>query len=815
MIIKKLSLYGYNRLATSGIREINIIPSNKIILIVGTNGTGKSSLLRELSPLPAISQDYAKGGYKYIEIFHDNKTYHLLSEFSSPARHSFRINGEELNTSGTLQIQRELVKQHFNITPEVHDLMLGVKSFHRMSPKERNDWFNRLCSTDYTFAISFFNKLKEKLRDTQGALNLTSSKKMQEINKKEDIDKVHSYTIYKNQLEDQLATLHKLSVKGDPYNLDSNIKKYKTLIKEISEYTSSIYSNIKSSSIDSPRYDNDKITTKIRELEKLIDTNNGMLDAYGTDLNTLTQLQNEHNLSQLEQEYKEVNAKLSNPYTPMFQYKDSAQAFESIKSIKEQLYVYLSDMTQYNGKIYTKAILEDLTNKRRKCIELVNHHSSEVASISAKLCNIESVKTICPKCSYIWHRDINESSIEQLKNKLSTAKEDMNDKQAKLKLIEEHIEKCSSYMNTWNGIKAIMNGTPVLGPLWRKVLDNNLISTEPNEVKGIIERAEADLQSQLRIKELVDHKERIEYTMELIRKSGLQEVSLEERIKSIQSNIRDIYTQQDVLNKQLKHIRNIDLSYNDMRTKITELNTRLEESYSISKIIEETIESAKVSKLIDFVKKELDLVNAKINEAAINEQHLKYLEQEESTLKQHISYCKILQDAMSPKTGLLALGMSGFINDTLRRMNDIISEIWSYPLELLPCNIDEGENLDYRFPIRVGETTISDINIGSSAMKEIVDLSFRLVVMRYLGLDQYPVYIDELGASFDEKHRDAAFKLIRDMASSDEFSQLFLISHYSENYGSLCNIDSIVLSDTNITVSSEIKASTCCTITRD
>ena len=78
MIIKKLILSGYNRLLNTGISEINIVPQNKITLIIGTNGSGKSSLLKELTPLPAISQEYSKTGFKYVEIEHDNKFFNLI-----------------------------------------------------------------------------------------------------------------------------------------------------------------------------------------------------------------------------------------------------------------------------------------------------------------------------------------------------------------------------------------------------------------------------------------------------------------------------------------------------------------------------------------------------------------------------------------------------------------------------------------------------------------------------------------------------------------------------------------------------------------
>ena len=133
MLIRKLSLSGYNRLATTSIKTIEIQPKNKIVLIIGLNGCGKSSLLKELTPLPAISQEYQKDGYKFIEIEHNGKIFSLLSDFGSAHKHSFRVDGEELNQPGTLQIQRELVKEYFNITQEIHDLMLGNKSFHKMS----------------------------------------------------------------------------------------------------------------------------------------------------------------------------------------------------------------------------------------------------------------------------------------------------------------------------------------------------------------------------------------------------------------------------------------------------------------------------------------------------------------------------------------------------------------------------------------------------------------------------------------------------------------------------------------------------------
>ena len=92
-----------------------------------------------------------------------------------------------------------------------------------MSPKERNDWFNKLCSTDYSFALSFYNKIKEVTRDTQGALNLIKSKKVQELTKKENLEQRNSLVIYKNQLELCLDNILKFNTSSDPIFLEKNM----------------------------------------------------------------------------------------------------------------------------------------------------------------------------------------------------------------------------------------------------------------------------------------------------------------------------------------------------------------------------------------------------------------------------------------------------------------------------------------------------------------------------------------------------------------------------------------------------------------
>ena len=57
-------------------------------------------------------------------------------------------------------------------------------------------------------------------------------------------------------------------------------------------------------------------------------------------------------------------------------------------------------------------------------------------------------------------------------------------------------------------------------------------------------------------------------------------------------------------------------------------------------------------------------------------------------------------DELSPVNGLIADQLYGNIKCIVSQMNEIISQIWTYDLEILPCGL-ESNDLDYKFPIQV------------------------------------------------------------------------------------------------------------------
>ena len=194
MKIIKLELRGYKRLALAHIKHLVYEPKAAQQVIVGTNGSGKSSLLYELSAMPANHRMYDAGGMKKITIEHKGSIYELTSDFSKGNSHSFIKDGVELNTgTGTYSVQLELVYRHFKLNAKVHELILGQKRFSSMSVAERRQWFTELADADYSYAIGVYNSLKERMRDISGAIKIAKKKLSIETTKSyssEDIDRL-------------------------------------------------------------------------------------------------------------------------------------------------------------------------------------------------------------------------------------------------------------------------------------------------------------------------------------------------------------------------------------------------------------------------------------------------------------------------------------------------------------------------------------------------------------------------------------------------------------------------------------------------
>ncbi len=109
MIHQSLELIGYSRFLLNRTQYFSIALDNPVQVILGTNGSGKSSLLLQLVQLVPPPALFDKTGSKTHRLTHNGRSYLLKAVFHPAAKYYFEVDGEVLNDWGVAAIQKNLV----------------------------------------------------------------------------------------------------------------------------------------------------------------------------------------------------------------------------------------------------------------------------------------------------------------------------------------------------------------------------------------------------------------------------------------------------------------------------------------------------------------------------------------------------------------------------------------------------------------------------------------------------------------------------------------------------------------------------------
>jgi len=139
-----------------------------------------------------------------------------------------------------------------------------------------------------------------------------------------------------------------------------------------------------------------------------------------------------------------------------------------------------------------------------------------------------------------------------------------------------------------------------------------------------------------------------------------------------------------------------------------------------------------------------------------------------------------------------------FVNRLIETTNYFVAEVMTYPMMILP--IDDGNRMDFSFPIVVDDVRLKDINGCSDGQKAIVTLAFNLALIIELGLNDYPIYIDEVDRALDTAHSKRLSELLNMLMEKNIVSQLFAVNHHPSFIDYLTDKGIIVLNGDNIDI---------------
>jgi len=812
MRIKYLELYHYQRLKNKGINRIKLDFTEVIQVIIGANGMGKSSLMREISPLPPDNGDYVKGGTKHVIIEHKGAFYELMSICGTPSRHSFKCNDVELNESKNLSAQKELVEVHFGYTGEIHELLLGLVngvSFTTMSPAKRKEWLMALYPNDLTYITDLHDKFKTMLRDAKGGIRTSSthlSGLYDQRGNGTNLEEMQQRIDHLQQRRDKIARLvsEQLTSENHQGNID---RTYVDLQRLVNNHRNPI-------ALQGSYRDREHIV-------ELINETNGNLQqleyAYQTHSKELTELANNEVFKQaataedkerLEAQQRQLSEQLERDKTDwaiaVSNYSDFAlwpiitglNEFDqrNLISVAPGLLELLVALHPMDDEEVTLRRYDAVVKLKYELGPELEKQTDIVNRISHKLNHLESAdRTECPNCSHRWLPGVSTQQLEEFRQRKAVEQQKLDDLTARM-------AKCDHYINTYaiwyaaaSQFTRYMVGHPNLEGLHQWLTEQRVLyvggTSFARELMAIINA----LPTEHSIRNVTAELEQLANRLKMFDSDAIE--WHKRRYQEHEDALNRVIEQRRAANQDLQRLNRDLQTADDAQRMVNELQRQ--KGYIVSQVgqfAHQTLTSIANNEHRQLGDEQraltTQLFNSRSLEGSITstEQHIELMRQQEEVLK-------LLVKATSPTEGLIAEQLSEFIECFMGNMNAEIDEIWDDVLQIKPCNLENG-SLSYKFPLLSGEydCETADISESSTGESQLINWVFRLVVMEYLGFNEYPLYGDEIGANFDEKHRPRLMEFLKKCASSGKYSQIFLISHYIAQHGVLTHAEVCALS---------------------
>lgn len=819
MRITQLVLEQYKRLMLSDIQRFEYNPRNNMQLIIGSNGSGKSSVLEEMTPLPAHHSNFAKGGRKTFVAIHRGVEYRLDSSYQrGSGQHSFVRDGVELNEGGTMAVQKDLVEEHFGLTREIHELLIGLTPFTALSTAKRREWLTKLTPVDMRYAFNMYNKVRSLHRDQLGVIKHITKRMGRENQDLPDDGEVSRYRQHIKQLTDKLDELftHRQSNAAAAFtgkqDFEEQLRKRTDRARRLLAKQPTLPPEWNVTSAEGLAEALHRAHTEYQRrhavLERMQEEHQQLLQQAPSRDDSLsdediTRLRQElqhktHDVDRLAQELQRYQG-----FFPLVELPLDRQPTQLLTSVFDEWQTLLQTFpenaegyfTQDKGRV-TQERHQKASGERQKLDGQLNGLLTRLA----RLKGCESVQ--CPKCDHEFQPGVSERDIQGLevtKAKMTAAIEQLDKQIADDK---QYLDDYEDYVGYVRRFRRLVNESVMFKPLWDVCVEEKVMFRQPrNYTSDAVAWYEA-MQQRIAWQQAVQDQETLAHRLryvEAIDKQALTqqdqrrrdlEVEIDQGTQELRGYRRQVQAMEETQRQLLDYERLLQETIGELEGFFRDLATQRDYLFQQA-VVNETQHTQ-----MQLAQTQETLSKIELREGVLND-----LQQQHDQASQAHKDYGILVKALAPTDGLIGRYLMGFMQNVVKMVNAVIAEIWTYPMEVLPSQVEKDE-LDYKFPLDVnnGAVTAPDISRGSASQRDIVDFAFKLLVMKFMGLEDMPLYLDEFGSTFDEQHRQNLIPFINQMLELNQIDQVFFISHYVTTHGAFNQAEVMVLDPRNVSV---------------
>lgn len=835
MFIKSAKLKNFKPFSLSNIQQLHLNSSSDIQIFIGDNGSGKSSLLNELHPNAAIKPMYNKKGLKEIVLTHKNDEYILTSDFASVAgNHSFRINDEELNISGTAGIQNELVSSYLGYTPLIHDITHMNYLMCSMSKTERKNFLLELNPVDLSLVLDKHKILCSRLREFKNNLTLLHNKKlevethllskdlrkslMQEKTKLSEVfNGINSELYHLNKVFDSIGKdldkypLHITQFKlSDVHKTCHQINQFLTECQDIVDREES---NLRSTYTDGfvrttvlendLTYVKEKISNIVRELE----TYDKHIQTIGTDV-TLESLQKE--VITLKKQKYDIDPKVRIIPEHDYEYQRTIllESIDYLHSYRERFRNRVPNEKHLELVFRKKYILQTRLSSTSANLSTVEKNISEwndqLRTIPQRQNSFE-MSQMCDSCEYYNHF---ESQLVEIRDKLKISenlRQHYSNQVHKLTKIVDILDNLYADMaeqhETFVAIVKSLRYTvfnmeysalrhvylsdfnQLIGQM-QLTLTESLRSYENNILDKHIEEVSSRISYMLST-----GTQSIDILKDLSQKKHTEYLETQDRLLTIESQYVEVLQKTKKYKEFLDKKKDLEQMESDLNSYTEYVVLRANRKFCLTLIEEQKVE-------LNSVNQKLREIETTIQDQISLQARLDDVVTTIATIEKQRKELQIIEYGLSPYTGFLNQNLVDFTNVLIHNVNCILSQVWSYPLQLVP--LDLTNPFDGIFPILVDDIVVPDISKLSKGQQAIVNLAWTFAFIFAKKLSDYPVYLDEVDGALDPFHKQKLLEWLQSAIEKKYVSQMWLVGHDLVLFNGFNNAEILALMDNNI-----------------
>lgn len=804
MFITHVKFKGFQRFIHNNIQELSVDFTSPFQLILGTNGCGKSSMMTELTPFPPHKGLFDKDGMRELEFTHRASSYRIVNDYSTD-KHSIYKDDEEMFTNLNPTMMAGVIKQLFNIDRTIADILTDKKRFTDMSTNERREIIMRASGININIGLDILSNLKEQKSYYKEYTKNLSKRLVTEENNIPSDSHIEALNERKEDILHDLLVLDEISNQkvevSNEWEMLDRVKRVETLGKTIAysfldtpDELQGIRDGIDAQEILALAKFN--LNASQESKQRLHETMENLKLSLGKSTFSATEEELKKEQAKLVEDIEQIR---KDSHGFLMEDGDVSYAMISVQELYETLRDIFTRLPDNSNRYFNK---EKRDENAERIIALNNKlglYQKSILGLEHELnLHMNGDLIACPACTFefIPGTRLSQSEINQSLKASNEAYAKVN---AELTLEKEYEVEIRDYQNLVLELEKTLRHFSQQQTLINALKDYNYINNPPAYCLNIIEQWYTDIKASPQLNTLNKrlnkvNEELAHLALEDWEKKKADEDQLQQLSHQYSQLLDDVFKREETIERIQSYIKHV-----------AKLREWLEDANRLEAEITEYHEKTLINMVNQFVlhsKADLNNELGKIEKEITNITYLKFnrdkLIADKETAEQAVEDINILQDELSPKTGLLGEVMDEFILKFITQMNNIIKSVWTYSMEILPCRNKKGD-LDFYFPVKVMDGTKSDdVANLSSSQRDIINHAFKRLIMLTHDLEDFPLFNDELSNTMDDTHRIRAMKMIYDAVVNNQCSQMFFISHFAPQHGVFTQAEVLVINPDNL-----------------